>query len=169
MRPQTIFALTGTLAVALATSLMAALGPPAPAEQGRTPLRRLTRYEYNRSIRDLFGFDFDLEPYLQKDNANDGFTNNAALAFATTDRVHQYLAASQFVAETALGLNDVLTYRQHHWRAEEMLAENPNLSLMNRLGRYFADLQGHVKKGPRAPDPPRLHLVDVENRGRQAR
>jgi hypothetical protein len=129
------------------------------SETPGTTLRRLTNYEYNRSIRDLFGFDFDVASHLQKDNANEGFTNNAAVMFSTPERARQYFAASQFVAKTALGVNDALAFRGHHWSAHGILAENPNRGKWTAFGRWVQDRLGRIKR----TDPvPSLDLTTVK-------
>ena len=130
-----------------------------PTSQGPT-LRRLTNYEYNRSIRDLFGFDFDVEGHIQKDNANEGFTNNAAVMFSTVDRTRQYFAASQFVALTALGVNDALQYRRRSWSAADIIKENPNRGRFTAFGRWLQDRLGRVK---RTQPPPSLDLRRIRD------
>jgi hypothetical protein len=130
----------------------------ASASRGAT-LRRLTNYEYNRSIRDLFGFDFDVGSHLQKDNSNEGFTNNAAVMFPTPERARQYFAASQFVARTALGVNDALVFRGYHWSAYGILAENPNRGKWTAFGRWVQDRLSRVKR----TDPlPSLDLTTIK-------
>jgi mono/diheme cytochrome c family protein len=139
---------------------------PAQHELPRqSSLRRLTNYEYNRSIRDIFGLNFDVGSYIQKDNAVAGFTNNSAVAFATSDRIHQYLAASEFVSQTVLGLNDFLTVKSRRWGAEDVLKENPNRSLRTAIGRWIGDLLVRVKEGQRAESPPELDLSEVSDVG----
>src|SRR5688572_2623945 len=116
-----------------------------PVAPERPTLRRLTNYEYNRSIRDLFGFDFDVEGYIQKDNASEGFTNNTVVMFSTADRARQYFAAARFVAETALGVNGALRYREHRWSARDILAQNPNRGRWTAFGRWLQDRLTRVK------------------------
>lgn len=63
-------------------------------------LRRLTRAEYNRSVRSIFQSEIDLERYLPADEAVFGFKNNSSLNFVTVDHAIAYnRAAEKMVAE----------------------------------------------------------------------
>ena len=129
----------------------------------RQPFRRLSNDDYNRSIRDLFGPDFAVESYLQKDNVSEGFTNNSALAFSTTDRVRGYLAAAQFVSRTVLGLDDSLVLKQRRWEPQEILEANPNRRFRTALGRFINDFWNRVKEGQRPETPPNLGIRRVRS------
>ena len=135
---------------------------PVTPDSLRPTLRRLTNYEYNRSIRDLFGFDFDVEGFIQKDNASEGFTNNTVVMFSTADRARQYFAASQFVAQTALGVNGALRYREHRWSARDILDQNPNRGRWTAFGRWLQDRLSRVKRNEPLPS---LDLTDVRDSG----
>src|SRR5262245_55394423 len=47
------------------------------AAQGRVPLRRLNRAEYENTVRDLLGVDLDLTELLPPDTSINGFDNGA--------------------------------------------------------------------------------------------
>jgi hypothetical protein len=153
-------------AIASLLSFLAATEALAEGSQDRqaaTPaapqsLRRLSNYEYNRTIRDMFGFDFGIEGYIQKDNVAEGFTNISAVAFSSPDRIHGYMAASRVVAQAVLGLDDSLVLRQRRWEAREILERNPNRSWWTALGRFLNDFSNRVKEGQRDEVPPNLGM-----------
>jgi hypothetical protein len=126
-------------------------------------LRRLTNYEYNRTTRDLFGIDFDLEGFIQQDSISQGFPNAAAVAFSTPERTQQYLAASEFVARAVLDLSGVLTERRRTWHVSDILAENPNQGFWSSVGRRVLDVRDGVKRGQRAQLAPRLRTTTVRD------
>lgn len=67
---------------------------------GRNLLRRLTRYEYNNTLRDLLGMDLDFAKDLPPEGvAEEGFKNNALVL--TTSSLH--LEYYQRIAAAALG------------------------------------------------------------------
>jgi hypothetical protein len=85
--------------------------PPNPTVQqcegvgtrvGAAPLRRLTRLEYARTIRDLLEVDVeDVAGGLSPDDYVDGFASNAG-APVDEDRLYEYLGAAQDVASRAV-------------------------------------------------------------------
>ena len=63
---------------------------------GRIHLRRLTRYEYNNTMRDLLGVDLDFSADLPPDSSSqDGFKNNAAVLDISPLQMEMYLAAAR--------------------------------------------------------------------------
>jgi hypothetical protein len=66
-----------------------------------TPLRRLTRFEYENSVRDLLGVDTASVNDLPPDNT-DGFDNNASLQTAPELLVEKYVLVSEALAALAV-------------------------------------------------------------------
>lgn len=67
---------------------------------GRAVLRRLTRYEYNNTMRDLFGLDRNYAEDLPPEPSSvDGFKNNGSALGMSAIQIEYYLAA----ARAALG------------------------------------------------------------------
>ena len=62
--------------------------------------RRLTRYEYSCTVRDLLGVDFSSG--LPADVSSNGFDNNAATLTVTPTLVSKYLAAARKIARAAV-------------------------------------------------------------------
>jgi cytochrome c553 len=68
---------------------------------GRNLLRRLTRYEYNNTLRDLLGVDIDFAKDLPPEGtAAEGFKNNASVLITSTLHLEYY----QQIAKNALEL-----------------------------------------------------------------
>ncbi|HEV3439901.1 MAG TPA: DUF1592 domain-containing protein [Gemmata sp.] len=68
--------------------------------QGRVPIRRLNRLEYQNTICDLLGIDVDLEEMLPLDSSGNGFDNASDAQHVSTFLLERYLEA----ADTALNL-----------------------------------------------------------------
>lgn len=66
-----------------------------------TPLRRLTRFEYENTVRDLLGVNTDAVHQIPADEA-DGFDNNAALQVAPDFLVEKYVVVSEALAAEAV-------------------------------------------------------------------
>ena len=70
---------------------------------GRTEsIRRLTRTEYQNSIRDLLALDIDANALLPKDESSDGFDNITVGELSPT-LLNRYLTAAQSISRIALG------------------------------------------------------------------
>jgi hypothetical protein len=72
------------------------LAPP------RVGLQRLTRAEYNRTVRDLFGVTTNPADVFPPDSATAGFDNNAASLTVSPQLAGQLLAAAETVAAEAM-------------------------------------------------------------------
>ena len=70
---------------------------------GRVPLRRLNRREYAYAIRDLLGFNVEVEALLPDDNVKGNFDNNASALQVSPNFLDQYINAARFVALEAVG------------------------------------------------------------------
>ncbi|MGA2740503.1 MAG: DUF1592 domain-containing protein [Bryobacteraceae bacterium] len=82
-----------------AVSLILALAGVLPAA---APVRRLNRYEYDCTIRDLLGVDFRAGNDFPADNFSYGFDNNAATLTVTPALMAKYLAAAKKIARAAI-------------------------------------------------------------------
>ena len=67
---------------------------------GRTVLRRLNRFEYQNTVRDLLGIDVDFQEMLPADSSANGFDNNGEALHVSSFLMDKYLEA----ADIALGL-----------------------------------------------------------------
>ncbi len=79
----------------------AALLRPNP---GRRPFQRLTRTEYQKSVKDLFGIDVDVAALLPADTLNtDGFDNSAESQAFSPTLMEGYMRAAAKISRDALG------------------------------------------------------------------
>jgi hypothetical protein len=79
----------------------AGMPAPLPIVPGRSPLRRLTRTEYDNTIRDLLGDKSRPSRQFEPDTLADGFTNNADTQNVGTSLAQQYLLAAEGLSVTA--------------------------------------------------------------------
>lgn len=81
-----------------------ATGAPdcANAPVARTPLRRLSRFEYANSVRDLLGVDPTPANDLPVDEVTDGFNNNAAVLTVSALHAEKYVLVSEALAKAAV-------------------------------------------------------------------
>jgi hypothetical protein len=83
-------------------------GPPPPsgqcaaAETFRSPLRRLTRVEYNNTVRDLLGDTTTPADRFPPDEVSGGFSNNAAVLSVSPLLAEKYQEAAEALAATAV-------------------------------------------------------------------
>ena len=73
-------------------------GPPEGRDPGPAPLRRLTATEYERTVRDLLGVQFDPRKVGLKDDES-GFGNTAATLALSPTEFEKFLAAADAVLE----------------------------------------------------------------------
>ena len=74
---------------------------------GRVLMRRLTRYEYANTMRDLLGIDFDVARELPPEPASpEGFLNNGATLEMSSTQIGTYLAAARRALEVAIVTGD---------------------------------------------------------------
>ena len=73
-----------------------------------TPLRRLTRFEYGNTVRDLLGVNIDVASTLPVDEHTNGFSNNAAVLTVSALHAEKYVLASETLATAAVANLDSL-------------------------------------------------------------
>ncbi len=67
-----------------------------------TPLRRLTRFEYANTVRDLLGVDATPAGDLPVDEVTDGFNNNAGVLTVSSLHAEKYVLVSEALAKAAV-------------------------------------------------------------------
>lgn len=87
----------GGVAGSVATGGAPACATPAPAP--RAPLRRITRFEYNNSTRDLFGVDLRLASALPGEELGSGFGNDADSQSSSRLLIDGYMSVAQQLAK----------------------------------------------------------------------
>ncbi len=68
-----------------------------------TPIRRLTRFEYNRTVRDLLGDTSNPADVLPPEEEVAGFNNQAAALTSSDLLIEQYMKVAEDVSERAVG------------------------------------------------------------------
>ena len=76
-------------------------------DPGRVTIRRLNRNEYNNTIRDLLGVDFQPADDFPSDDVGYGFDNIGDVLSMPTILLEKYLAAAEEIAARALGTEQV--------------------------------------------------------------
>lgn len=107
---------TGQTTLVLAMAATAACSPSDPgaptgmpasplcqtSEPFPSPLRRLTRQEYNNTARDLFGFDLSPADRFPPDEVAGGFSNNASVLTVSPLLGEKYMEAAEVLAAQAV-------------------------------------------------------------------
>ena len=93
-------------------------------EVTRTPLRRLTRFEYANSVRSLLGVDAAPAEALPADEVTDGFSNNAEVLTVSPLHAEKYVLVSEELAKAAVEDLPRLTTCDVGTRGEEPCARD---------------------------------------------
>ena len=84
------------------TEQVAAAESKNDASQGRVVLRRLSRVEYQNTVRDLLGVEVDLNDLLPIESPSEGFDNSAAALHVSSFLMENYLQAADRVLDAAI-------------------------------------------------------------------
>lgn len=76
-------------------------------DPGRTTLHRLNRAEYQHTIRDLIGVDYQADAEFPKDDVSDGFDNIAQTLSLSPLLIEKYLLAADIILDRALAPESV--------------------------------------------------------------
>lgn len=86
-------------------------------EQGRVPLRRLNRTEYENTIRDLFSMPgLQVKEMLPEDGRLDGFDKASTALAISSVQLRKYLEAADYVLDSAIAHQDKPMVWQQHFR-----------------------------------------------------
>lgn len=99
--------------VALVNSLFEEVDRTAAPDPGRVTVRRLNRVEYNNTIRDLIGVDFDPAEDFPSDDIGYGFDNIGDVLTLSPVLMERYLAAAETIVERAIMPNPPKPTRRH--------------------------------------------------------
>jgi hypothetical protein len=99
-----------------------------PVHPGRVTIRRLNRYEYNNTIRDLCGVDFKPADDFPNDDVGYGFDNIGDVLSLPPILLEKYLAAAETISQRA-----ILTFDEHSAQTKRekgrMLASQGEIAL----------------------------------------
>lgn len=105
---------------------------------GRVTIRRLNRAEYNNTVRDLVGIDFQPADDFPSDDVGEGFDNIADVLSIPPILLEKYLAAAEMIVEKAFG-NEVTRRRilVHQPEGNTSRSEAARLNLKAFASRAF--------------------------------
>ncbi len=148
---------------------------------GRVTLRRLNRAEYNNTIRDLTGVDFQPAADFPADEVGYGFDNIGDVLSLSPILMEKYLAAAEEIASRAIDVNYPPSPKRRRIEAERMkrfgddsIRPEGNLLGMYREGGGKAEFVIEKKDDYRisvraagdqaGPEPPKLGL-QIDGKG----
>lgn len=116
-------------------------------DPGRVTLRRLNRSEYNRTIRDLVGIDYQPAEDFPQDDIGYGFDNIGDVLSLSPILLEKYLTAARQVLDDAIVTEDLTRLRTWKFEPESLAATAP---LDQRNGGWLAlvregDVHGSVR------------------------
>ncbi len=88
------------------TDALAAAWAAAPPDPGRVTMRRLNRYEYQRTVKDLLGVDFDTSRTFPSDDVGYGFDHIGDVLSLPPILFEKYLDAAERISDKALVVID---------------------------------------------------------------
>jgi len=117
---------------------------------GRVVMRRLTRYEYNNTMRDLLGVDFDFAENLPPESVSrDGFQNNGSVQGISPIQVEYYLKAARLALGKAIVSGPRPEVIKHH-AIKSARVRRVKGEVSNRLGpnaRFLVRLNEFPRQG----------------------
>ncbi len=112
--------------------------PNAPKTAGRVTVRRLNRFEYRNTVRDLLGVDFNPVGDFPSDDVGYGFDNIGDVLSLPPLLMEKYVAASKKIAEEAVKSKDkdklIFTARAVPDAKPPKLARDAAKEVLARLG-----------------------------------
>ncbi len=119
---------------------------------GQTIVRRLTRYEYNNTLRDLTGIDLDYSADLPPDSSSpNGFKNNGSTLGISAIQMEYYIRAARRAMEKAIVTGARPPVYQHHFETSSP-SNSPKVKtpVGNRMasgGRFFGKMLEFPRQG----------------------
>ena len=117
---------------------------------GKVILRRLTRYEYNNTLRDLLGLDLDYAAKLPPDSPSaDGFKNNGAALGISPLQMELYLEAARMGLGKAIVTGERPPVYTHHADKGEpdKRAKGQNSNELSSRNRFLVRLLEFPREG----------------------
>ena len=116
-------------------------------DPGYAPARRLTREEYNRTIRDLVGLDLRPADHFPVDfSGSSGFSNSSNTLFLATAHLDRYLTAAEEVIDTVRNLPQAWAALKGDGGSDESLGRFARLAFRKTPGsRELEELRRHLQ------------------------
>ncbi|MCH2144755.1 MAG: DUF1592 domain-containing protein [Phycisphaerales bacterium] len=152
-------------------SLLARRAERPPA---RTTIRRLGRYEYANTIRDLLGVELSIEDELPADEIGDGFDNSGDVLSVPPLLLEKYFDLAEMIASGAIADSDQVISTTERFSLDDLEATNRGVLrrsvwMLPTRGAVFARhaipaagpylLRARVRAQQAGPDPVRMGLV----------
>lgn len=134
---------------------------PAEPDPGRVTVRRLNRAEYQNTIRDLLGVDFDAEALLAADDIGYGFDNISDVLTLSPMRMEKFIAAAQTVVKKGVP-EDFRAISEHTAVGKNFVSEDGRLG--DVMTFYEERKVSHTFKIPVAGDYRVIMAVSVDGR-----
>ncbi|MEC8557301.1 MAG: DUF1592 domain-containing protein [Planctomycetota bacterium] len=120
--------------------------------RNQTVLRRLTRYEYNNTLRDLLGIDLDFARDLPPEPLSaDGFKNNGAALGISPLQMEYYLKAARLAMDKAIVEGPAPQVHKHRFeKSSSGTARRNEFVTGNRLppqGRFIGKMLEYPREG----------------------
>ena len=119
---------------------------------GRTVIRRLARYEYNNTLRDLLGIEMDHAHNLPPEPASsDGFRNNGASLGVSPLQIEYYLEAARAAMDKAIVTGPAPEVFRHRFTESAQSARRkPEQTPSNHMrpgGSFFGKMLSFPREG----------------------
>ncbi len=110
---------------------------------GRTPppvtVRRLNRFEYRNTIRDLLGIDYEPAVDFPGDDVGNGFDNMGDVLTMPPVLMERYLTAAEAIAQQAIIADDPKRRRTQRFEAEDLLRAVPSGGAADGVFRLYSN------------------------------
>lgn len=104
-----------------------------PAPKQRVTMRRLNRYEYSATVRDLLGIEFDPSDDFPNDDVGYGFDNNGDVLSISPLLMEKYLDAAEKAAQHAIVIPPKIS---RTWATSELLTDTGVLREEGAVGLF---------------------------------
>lgn len=109
----------------------------ADRRRGQVSVRRLNRYEYEKSVRDLFDIYIDVKEILPPDTSVDGFDNVGDALAVSPEAALAYLTAADAVIDTIIGPSKPPAKIFHQTNLLDQKTHDGKPQLQSQIGKMF--------------------------------
>ncbi|MFT5325448.1 MAG: hypothetical protein ACI8P0_003317 [Planctomycetaceae bacterium] len=108
---------------------------------GRVVLRRLNRFEYEQTIRDIFAIDVDLKELLPEDSTSHGFDNIGEALNVSSVLMERYLEAADVALDAAIvtGLRPETKLKRYFYRDERRVNAHKSYKQLDDAVVFFSN------------------------------
>ena len=108
---------------------------------GRVVLRRLNRFEYEQTIRDLFAIDVDLKELLPEDSTSHGFDNIGEALNVSSVLMERYLEAADVALDAAIvtGLSPETKSKRYFYLDQKRVNKHKSYKQLDDAVVFFSN------------------------------